>query len=156
MCAPPENRTAAPTTGILGNGGKRKVATAAFYSPFPTPAIEIAVAPLPRPYGVSPALAPPGCRAGRNRREGRLNPPVTKFPSQARWREKNPLSRRAHVATASALKRGLIVRQPCELCGDPVTDSHHDDYLQPLNGRWLCRRHHKAEHCRLKTKEVAT
>jgi hypothetical protein len=74
----------------------------------------------------------------------------TTFPSQARWREKDPLARWAHVAVASALKRKLITRQPCEVCGDPATDSHHEDYLQPLKVRWLCRRHHKAEHRRLR------
>ena len=74
----------------------------------------------------------------------------TKYRSQARWREANPLARWAHVAVASALRRKLIVRQPCDVCGDPETDSHHDDYLQPLKVRWLCRRHHKDEHRRLR------
>ena len=78
----------------------------------------------------------------------------TKYPNQAKWREANPLARWAHVAVASALRRKLITRQVSEVCGDPETDSHHDDYLQPLKVRWLCRRHHKAEHRRLKAGEL--
>ena len=76
------------------------------------------------------------------------------FPSQAKWREKNPLKRWAHKALESALRRGLIDRQPCEVCGADNTDAHHDDYSRPMAVRWLCRLHHKAEHARMKC-EVA-
>ncbi|TIR21925.1 MAG: hypothetical protein E5X33_12040 [Mesorhizobium sp.] len=71
---------------------------------------------------------------------------------QARWRARDPLARWAHVAVQSALKRGLLVRQPCQVCADPQTDFHHDPqhYDQPLRGTWLCRRHHRAEHRRLR------
>jgi hypothetical protein len=68
------------------------------------------------------------------------------FERQARWREKNPLKRWAHVATASALRRGLIERQSCEVCGADNADAHHDDYSRPMAVRWLCRRHHKEVH----------
>jgi hypothetical protein len=74
------------------------------------------------------------------------------FERQAKWREKHPLKRWAHVATASALRRGLLERQRCEIegCGEENTDAHHDDYTRPMSVRWLCRKHHKAEHVRLK------
>lgn len=72
--------------------------------------------------------------------------PIRKESSQARWRERNPLKRWAHVATASALRRGLLKRQPCERCGGEPADGHHDDYQRPLAVRWLCRRCHKAAH----------
>jgi hypothetical protein len=45
-----------------------------------------------------------------------------------------------------ALKNGKLTRQPCEVCGDPKTDAHHDDYSQPLAVRWLCRSHHRKLH----------
>lgn len=45
-----------------------------------------------------------------------------------------------------ALERGVLERQPCEVCGDPKTDGHHDDYAKPLEVRWLCRVHHMALH----------
>jgi len=71
-------------------------------------------------------------------------------PRQARWAERNPLKRWAHVATASALKRGILQRQPCEACGEERTDAHHPDHREPLRVQWLCRACHKAEHKRLK------
>ncbi|RUU11036.1 hypothetical protein EOD23_11605 [Mesorhizobium sp. USDA-HM6] len=62
---------------------------------------------------------------------------------QARWRQRNPLKYWCHAATASALKRGIIERQVCEVCGDPRTDAHHERHTEPLHIRWACRRHHK-------------
>jgi ribosomal protein S27AE len=73
-----------------------------------------------------------------------------KFERQARWREKNPLKRWAHLATASAIRRGLLTPQACEVCGDPTVDAHHADHANPLAVRWLCRQHHRDEHRRLK------
>ena len=67
---------------------------------------------------------------------------------QERWRERNPVAYWAHMATRSALKRGLLTKQPCEVCGNPKSEAHHDDYLRPLTVRWLCRLHHKATHAR--------
>jgi hypothetical protein len=45
-----------------------------------------------------------------------------------------------------ALRTGALVRQPCEVCGNPKTDGHHDDYAKPLAVRWLCRSHHRQHH----------
>jgi hypothetical protein len=69
--------------------------------------------------------------------------------AQARWRERNPLARWAHVATARALQLGLIEMRPCEVCGDPKSEAHHPDYHRPLLIKWFCRQHHRAEHKRL-------
>ena len=79
---------------------------------------------------------------------------ATKYARQARWREKNPMKRWAHVATASAIRRGLIHPQPCEVCGSPQSEAHHDDYQRPMAVRWFCRGHHKAEHRRLKAEGI--
>jgi hypothetical protein len=38
---------------------------------------------------------------------------------------------------------------PCEVCGDPQTHAHHDDYSKPLDVRWFCPRHHREEHARV-------
>ena len=59
---------------------------------------------------------------------------------------KDPAKRRAHVAVTNALRRGKLVKQPCEICGDAKVDAHHDDYSKPLDVRWLCRRHHVDHH----------
>lgn len=72
----------------------------------------------------------------------------SKYERQAAWRRRNPKAAWAHVALQSALRRGLIERGPCEVCGAEPTDGHHDDYDRPLAIRWLCRKHHRREHQR--------
>jgi hypothetical protein len=59
----------------------------------------------------------------------------------------NPIMSRAHAAVAAAIRRGQMVRQPCEVCGraDHV-HAHHDDYEKKLDVRWLCPPHHLAAH----------
>lgn len=61
---------------------------------------------------------------------------------QADWRRANPEKYLAHVAVQRALSAGELVKGPCEVCGDPTVDGHHDDYAKPLAVRWLCRQHH--------------
>lgn len=39
-------------------------------------------------------------------------------------------------------RRGLLVPKPCEVCGSPDVEKHHDDYRRPLDVRWFCREHH--------------
>lgn len=39
-----------------------------------------------------------------------------------------------------------LERLPCEACGTPKAEAHHDDYSKPLNIRWLCPAHHKQWH----------
>ena len=43
-------------------------------------------------------------------------------------------------------RRGELQRQPCQVCGSPKSEGHHDDYTQPLAIIWLCRIHHCARH----------
>jgi hypothetical protein len=45
-----------------------------------------------------------------------------------------------------AVKIGKIKRKPCEVCGDPNSQAHHDDYDKPLEVRWLCQSHHNEAH----------
>lgn len=58
----------------------------------------------------------------------------------------NRVANRAHVRVKSALKRGLLQRLPCEICGSETVEAHHDDYTKPLEVRWLCLEHHRAWH----------
>jgi hypothetical protein len=62
------------------------------------------------------------------------------------WRQRNREKVAAHSVVARAIRSGRLVKQVCEVCGDPDTSGHHDDYSKPLDVRWLCDRHHKAEH----------
>lgn len=61
---------------------------------------------------------------------------------QAHWRRSNPAKYDAHLAVQRALMAGDLTKQPCEVCGAETVDAHHDQYDEPLNVRWLCRRHH--------------
>lgn len=65
---------------------------------------------------------------------------------QHRWREKNPEAAWAHQCLRSALKRGLVAKEPCAECGAEESEAHHPDYDAPKAVIWLCRRHHKALH----------
>lgn len=67
---------------------------------------------------------------------------------QKLWQQANPLARWAHIALASGLRRGLIQRKPCELCGAEPADAHHDDYSRPLDVRFMCRKHHRQHHAK--------
>ncbi|TIL43651.1 hypothetical protein [Mesorhizobium sp.] len=73
---------------------------------------------------------------------------------QARWKEANPQAVWAHQALRSALKRGLVIQEPCEECGALDAEAHHPDYDRPMDVRWFCRRHHKQEHRRLKCEAI--
>lgn len=68
------------------------------------------------------------------------------FERTKRSMEKYPVERKIRAMTDHAIVKGKIVRQPCEICGNPETDAHHDDYNKPLEVRWLCRSCHKKWH----------
>lgn len=59
---------------------------------------------------------------------------------------KYPTERKVRSKTDRAISSGKLVRRPCEICGNPKTDAHHDDYNKPLEVRWLCRSCHKKWH----------
>lgn len=45
-----------------------------------------------------------------------------------------------------AVYAGKIKKLACEMCGDPKTHGHHEDYSKPLDVRWLCAKHHMFVH----------
>ncbi len=71
---------------------------------------------------------------------GKLRPEL-----ENEWRRRNPEKYKAHRMVANALKKGDLITSPC-FCGEEKVEAHHDDYSQPLNVRWLCRKHHMALH----------
>lgn len=64
----------------------------------------------------------------------------------AAWRARGPAARAAHSAVGHALHNGKLKRGKCESCGSLRVHAHHDDYLKPLDVRWLCPEHHKQWH----------
>lgn len=64
---------------------------------------------------------------------------------------KDKIQRLRHIEATKAVNavnndlkspNGVLVRQPCEVCGSKA-QAHHNDYSKPLEVRWLCPLHHK-------------
>lgn len=69
------------------------------------------------------------------------------MPSHQRQSQlRHPEHHRARTVVAQALKSGKLARpQECEDCGHFCgPEAHHDDYLKPLEVRWLCKPCHAA------------
>lgn len=49
----------------------------------------------------------------------------------------------------TAIRKGELIRQPCQVCGAVKVEAHHSDYSKPLDVMWLCRFHHMEEHRRI-------
>lgn len=60
-----------------------------------------------------------------------------------------PEKYRVRQVTYRAIQTGKIKRQPCEVCSDPKSQAHHEDYTKPLEITWLCRKHHDERHAEL-------
>lgn len=71
-----------------------------------------------------------------------------KLTRQQRWRRQNPIRYAAHLHVETLKRLGLLIVQPCEVCGADKSDAHHDDYSRPGDVRWLCRRHHREHHAK--------
>lgn len=56
------------------------------------------------------------------------------------------LKKLVRSSTNRYIRLGLLIKQPCEICGAEKVDAHHDDYSKPLDVRWLCRFHHAEHH----------
>lgn len=52
----------------------------------------------------------------------------------------------ARKATNHALRVGTLTKGPCEVCGEQKVDVHHMNYNDPLDVKYLCKRHHRAWH----------
>jgi len=61
------------------------------------------------------------------------------------WREKYPNKYKAHNMVNNAIRDGKLFSEPCK-CGKESEHAHHDDYLKPLNVRWLCAACHSKWH----------
>ena len=63
-----------------------------------------------------------------------------------RYQDKYPERIKANGKLNRVVKRGLIIKLPCNVCKDVKTVAHHDDYNKPLDVIWLCEIHHKERH----------
>lgn len=56
-------------------------------------------------------------------------------------------AQKCHTAVGKAVREGILVRKPCQVCGaGKGIHGHHDDYSKPLDVKWLCPTHHRARH----------
>jgi len=68
------------------------------------------------------------------------------------WRKKNPRSPEdkykdnVRAKTRYRIVKGILIKKPCELCGEEKVEAHHDDYSKPFEIRWLCIKHHHEFH----------
>jgi hypothetical protein len=85
-------------------------------------------------------------RESHRRANHKYNRTVACMESKRRYREANPVKRRAHLIVSGAIRSGKLVRSPCEVCGNEAAQAHHDDYGKPLEVRWLCTTHHAEWH----------
>ncbi len=66
---------------------------------------------------------------------------MLEYQRQRRLREPEKNAARAKVGRE--LKAGRIQKLPCQTCGDPKSQAHHEDYSKPLNVEWLCFKCHR-------------
>jgi len=60
------------------------------------------------------------------------------YHSEIKWKRNNPEKVKAEAKLHRAVKRGVIKRQPCYVCGSENSMAHHPDYSKPLSVKWVC------------------
>jgi len=66
---------------------------------------------------------------------------------QRDYRNRYPNKCKAHQKINNEVRNGNLFPMPCEVCfSTHDLHAHHDDYLKPLNIRWLCSKHHSQWH----------
>lgn len=68
------------------------------------------------------------------------------YHNEEKWIKNNRYKRNAHMKVLRAVSKGLLIKEPCEVCGSKHVHAHHEDYSKPLEVRWLCPLHHKEVH----------
>ena len=89
------------------------------------------------------------CEAERNRKwrlDNREHQTQRQLSARAAEHAIHPEKMRARQLVNYYKSTGVLVPQPCEVCGAGETYAHHDDYLEPLEVRWLCPTCHNRLH----------
>ncbi len=75
-----------------------------------------------------------------------------------RDKEQSPNKLKARTAVAEAVKKGHLLKSPCEVCQNINSQFHHGEGYAPdkwLVGKWLCWQHHADAHAEVRNKEWA-
>lgn len=111
---------------------------------------------LENPEWVEMELARQRAKTSLARKSGK-NPSVdAQRDASKKWKIRHPHKRKAQEAVGNAIREGRLRRCPCEVCGDTKSDAHHDNYDNPLEVRWLCRKHHMDHHVEMRRLERET
>ena len=51
-----------------------------------------------------------------------------------------------YVSVFNAIKKGMLLKKPCMICGNKKVHGHHKDYKKVLDVIWLCPLHHRRVH----------
>ena len=86
-----------------------------------------------------------------SRIEGRpKNCPSCKSPLWDKAKASVAKMQRSHRIVAKAKQDGVLVPQPCSICGSmEKIQAHHEDYDNPLDVTWYCAPHHRLRHLEL-------
>lgn len=71
---------------------------------------------------------------------------VSQGEAKRAWSQRNSIKRSAQNAVSNAVRAGVIVKEPCVVCGTSKSQGHHEDYNKPLDVIWLCPKHHAERH----------
>jgi hypothetical protein len=81
-------------------------------------------------------------KKSRSREEYKIKKKETYRVWLAQDKLKNPHKWKARHAVREALKKGTLIKTPCDVCGIEKVEAHHPDHHKPLDVQWLCRLHH--------------
>lgn len=82
-----------------------------------------------------------------DRERGKSKERIAAATEQARrWRAEDKRRMIAHGKVAYAIRSGVIIKQPCCVCGSSESMAHHESYDRPLDVVWYCQIHHKERH----------
>lgn len=79
-----------------------------------------------------------------------------KAETSANYRRQYPLKAKARRKVQYERRRGRLVSKPCEQCGFPIAQGHHEDYSRPLDLTWLCVKHHMERHVQIRDAAILT
>jgi len=85
-------------------------------------------------------------RAWRKKNPNRKKGTGNRKANDSRYKTKNKHKIKAQNALYRAMQKGVVVREPCMVCGEDKVHGHHHDYNKPLDVMWLCVEHHKLIH----------
>jgi len=89
-------------------------------------------------------------------RERGRNPERMKVAAQisARWRQEDRRRMKCHNAVARAIRKGMLEKMPCCICGSTNSLAHHESYDNSLDVVWYCQIHHKARHKEMALQDI--